>query len=64
MIRKNGHNDGKKFVLHNTLSYTVYLSDKEIKPLETKYILSRNILFGNGLNLIKSNGIYSVYMLD
>lgn len=64
VIRKNGHNDGKKFVLYNTLSYTVYLSDEEIKSLGTKYILSRNSLSGNGLNLIKSNGIYSVYMID
>ena len=46
VIRKNDNSEKQKLVLNSTLSYTVYLSDKEMKSLGVNYILSSNDLKG------------------
>ena len=63
VIRKNDNSEKQKFVLNSTLSYTVCLSDKEMKSLGVNYILSSNDLKGNNMRLISTNGSFNVYYL-
>ena len=64
VIRRNQEGDKPEFILNNDLSYTVYMSDAEMKSLGTKYVLSREKLSGDNLKLIVSNGVHNVYAID
>ena len=64
VIRQNQKEVKPKFILNSTLSFTVYMSDEEMKTLGTKYVLSREKLSGDNLKLIISNGVHNVYAID
>ena len=64
VIRQNQKEVKPKFILNSTLSFTVYMSDEEMKSLGTKYVLAREKLSGDNLKLIISNGVHNVYAID
>ena len=63
VIRQDRKSDNQKFVLHNNLAYTVYLSDEEIRSLGTKYILTNKDYSDDSMKLISSNGARNVYVI-
>lgn len=64
VIRQDKKSDNQKFVLHNPLAYTVYLSDEEIRSLGTKYILTNKDYSNDSMKLISSNGARNVYVIE
>ena len=64
VIRQDKKLDNQKFVLHNPLAYTVYLSDEEIRSLGTKYILTNKDYSDDSMKLISSNGARNVYEIE
>ena len=64
IIVQERHSSENKFVLNGALSFTVYLTDKEIQSLGTNYLLSSNNLHDNSFELIATNGFHSVYAVD